>query len=100
MVGDTDLFFLFDQWWHGLVHVQIKDDVDMIERNKDEEAKRFLSHNIHFDFAVLVRIKECMVDLSSNCLELALKVLLVHLPDHTHSTCSSAHTKFTLAVHG
>ncbi|PAN08807.1 hypothetical protein PAHAL_1G437200 [Panicum hallii] len=52
---------------------KIKDDVDMIERNKDEEAKRFLSHNIHFDFAVLVRIKECMVDLSSNCLELALK---------------------------
>ncbi|RLN07945.1 hypothetical protein C2845_PM11G22600 [Panicum miliaceum] len=52
---------------------KIKDDVDMIERNKDEEPKRFLSHNIHFDFGVLVRIKECMVDLSSNCVELALK---------------------------
>ncbi|CAO2047117.1 unnamed protein product [Urochloa humidicola] len=52
---------------------KIKDDVDMIERNKDEETKRFLSHNIHFDFGVLVRIKECMVDLSSNCMELALK---------------------------
>ena len=57
--------------------MQIKDDVDMIERNKDEEATRFLSHNIHFDFAVLVRIKECMVDLSSNCMEQALKVLLL-----------------------
>ncbi|KAF8691668.1 hypothetical protein HU200_040051 [Digitaria exilis] len=53
--------------------VQIKDDVDMIERNKDEEAKRFQSHSIHFDFGLLVRIKECMVDLSSNCMELALK---------------------------
>ncbi|CAN6245706.1 unnamed protein product [Urochloa humidicola] len=52
---------------------KIKDDVDMIERSKDEETKRFLSHNIHFDFGVLVRIKECMVDLSSNCMELALK---------------------------
>ena len=57
--------------------VQIKDDVDMIERNKEEEAKRFLSHNIHLDFTVLVRIKECMVDLSSNCMEQALKVLLL-----------------------
>nr|CAB3448258.1 unnamed protein product [Digitaria exilis] len=52
---------------------KIKDDVDMIERNKDEEAKRFQSHSIHFDFGLLVRIKECMVDLSSNCMELALK---------------------------
>ncbi|TVU27809.1 hypothetical protein EJB05_19310 [Eragrostis curvula] len=52
---------------------KIKDDVDMIERNKDEEMKRFHSHGIHFDFGVLVRIKECMVDLSSNCMELALK---------------------------
>lgn len=54
--------------------MQIKDDVDMIERNKDEEMKRFQSHGIHFDFGVLVRIKESMVDLSSNCMELALKV--------------------------
>ena len=59
--------------------VQIKDDVDMIERNKEEEAKRFLSHNIHLDFTVLVRIKECMVDLSSNCMELALEVLVLVL---------------------
>jgi len=58
---------------------KIKDDVDMIERNKDEEAKRFLSHNIHLDFTVLVRIKECMVDLSSNCMELALEVLVLVL---------------------
>jgi hypothetical protein len=56
------------------VCVQIKDDVDMIERNKDEEMKRFQSHGIHFDFGVLVRIKECVVDLSSSCMELALEV--------------------------
>jgi hypothetical protein len=49
----------------GFVRVLIKDNVDMIERNKDEETKRFLNpENIHFDFGVLVRIKECIVDLS------------------------------------
>ncbi|KAK3155547.1 hypothetical protein QOZ80_2BG0204590 [Eleusine coracana subsp. coracana] len=52
---------------------KIKDEVDMIERSKDDEMKRFQSHGIHLDFGVLVRIKECMVDLSSNCMELALK---------------------------
>jgi hypothetical protein len=56
------------------VCVQIKDDVDMIERNKDEEMKRFQSHVIHLDFGVLVQIKECVVDLSSSCMELALEV--------------------------
>ncbi|KAL5211761.1 hypothetical protein ABZP36_022608 [Zizania latifolia] len=52
---------------------KIKDEVDTIERSKDEEMKRFQSHNVHFDLGVLVRIKECMVDLSSSCVELALK---------------------------
>ncbi|KAL6882724.1 hypothetical protein ACP4OV_011414 [Aristida adscensionis] len=44
---------------------KIKDDVDVIERNRDEEAKRFQSHSICFDLGVLVRIKEGMVELSS-----------------------------------
>ncbi|KAI6697380.1 hypothetical protein NL676_017499 [Syzygium grande] len=35
--------------------------------------KRFLSQNTHFDFGILVRIKESMVDVSSGCIELALE---------------------------
>jgi len=53
--------------------VQVKDDVDMVERNRDEETKRLQSHGVHLDYGVLVRIKEGMVDLSSACMELALK---------------------------
>ncbi|KAI3937047.1 hypothetical protein MKX01_015262 [Papaver californicum] len=52
---------------------KIKTEVDALERTKDEEAKRFQSRNIHFDFNILVRIKETMVDVSSGCMELALK---------------------------
>ncbi|KAI3905697.1 hypothetical protein MKX01_007189 [Papaver californicum] len=52
---------------------KIKTEVDALERTKDDEAKRFQSHNIHFDFNILVRIKETMVDVSSGCMELALK---------------------------
>ncbi|XP_066319867.1 uncharacterized protein [Miscanthus floridulus] len=52
---------------------KVKDDVDMVERNRDEETKRLQSHGVHLDFGVLVRIKEDMVDLSSACMELALK---------------------------
>ncbi|CAL5336707.1 unnamed protein product [Camellia sinensis] len=52
---------------------KIKGEIDALERTKDEEAKRFQSHNIHFDFHILVRIKECMVDVSSSCMELALR---------------------------
>ncbi|KAJ8618180.1 hypothetical protein MRB53_014366 [Persea americana] len=52
---------------------KIKLEVDAIERTKDEEAKRFQSHKIEFDFSVLFRIKEFMVDVSSNCIEMALK---------------------------
>ncbi|KDP20930.1 hypothetical protein JCGZ_21401 [Jatropha curcas] len=54
-----------------LVHV--KGELDALERTKDDEAKKFQSQNIHFDFHVLVQIKEAMVDVSSNCMELALK---------------------------
>ncbi|KAA8524445.1 hypothetical protein F0562_010831 [Nyssa sinensis] len=52
---------------------KIKGEIDALERSKDEDSKRFQSHNIHFDFHILVRIKESMVDVSSNCMELALK---------------------------
>ncbi|KAG6584008.1 hypothetical protein SDJN02_18593, partial [Cucurbita argyrosperma subsp. argyrosperma] len=52
---------------------KIKGEVDALERTKDDESKRFQSHRIHFDFNVLIRIKESMVDVSSSCMELALK---------------------------
>ncbi|XP_057723839.1 uncharacterized protein At4g04980 [Arachis stenosperma] len=52
---------------------KIKTDLDALERTKDEEAKKLKSHNIEFDFHILVKIKEAMVDVSSNCMELALK---------------------------
>ncbi|XP_057950215.1 uncharacterized protein At4g04980-like [Malania oleifera] len=52
---------------------KIKGEMDALERTKDEESKKFQSHNIHFDFNILVRIKESMVDVSSSCMELALK---------------------------
>ncbi|KAL0001890.1 hypothetical protein SO802_015671 [Lithocarpus litseifolius] len=52
---------------------KIKGEVDALERTKDEESKRLQSHNIHFDFNILVQIKESMVDVSSSCIELALK---------------------------
>lgn len=47
-----------------------------LERTKDEESKKFKSHKINFDFGILIRIKELMVDISSSCMELALKVSL------------------------
>ncbi|KAK2969844.1 hypothetical protein RJ640_030153 [Escallonia rubra] len=52
---------------------KIKGELDTLERTKDDESKKFLSHKIHFDFGILVRIKELMVDVSSSCMELALK---------------------------
>ncbi|KAL2931954.1 hypothetical protein RDABS01_037364 [Bienertia sinuspersici] len=52
---------------------KIKGDLEALERTKDEESKKFQSHNIHFDFQILVKIKEAMVDVSSSCMELALK---------------------------
>lgn len=52
---------------------KIKEEVDAMERTKDAESKQFQSQNIDFDFGILLRIKEAMVDLSSNCIEMALK---------------------------
>ncbi|KAK1420081.1 hypothetical protein QVD17_21399 [Tagetes erecta] len=52
---------------------KIKGELDTLDRTKDEEIKKFKSQNIHFDFAILTRIKELMVDVSSGCMELALK---------------------------
>uniref|UniRef100_A0A5B7B8E3 Uncharacterized protein n=1 Tax=Davidia involucrata TaxID=16924 RepID=A0A5B7B8E3_DAVIN len=52
---------------------KIKGELDALERTKDEESKKFQSHKIHFDFGILLRIKEMMVDVSSGCMELALK---------------------------
>ncbi|KAG6522683.1 hypothetical protein ZIOFF_019830 [Zingiber officinale] len=57
---------------------KIKEEVDVTERNKDEESKRLKNHNIMFDFTALVRIKEGMVDLSSDCMEMVLKVCYLH----------------------
>ncbi|PWA61136.1 hypothetical protein CTI12_AA377140 [Artemisia annua] len=52
---------------------KIKGELDTLDRTKDEEVKKFKSQNIHFDFGILIRIKELMVDVSSNCMEVALK---------------------------
>ncbi|XP_031395828.1 uncharacterized protein At4g04980 [Punica granatum] len=52
---------------------KIKGELDKLERVKDEESKKFTSHNIHFDFDILLRVKEAIVDVSSSCMELALK---------------------------
>ncbi|PQQ02258.1 uncharacterized protein Pyn_00477 [Prunus yedoensis var. nudiflora] len=52
---------------------KIKGEIDAMDRTKDDEAKKFQSQNIHFDFNILIRIKEAMVDVSSSCMEMALK---------------------------
>ncbi|GKC14158.1 formin-like protein 5 isoform X1 [Tanacetum coccineum] len=52
---------------------KIKGELDTLDRTKDEEVKKFKSQKIHFDFGILIRIKELMVDVSSNCMEVALK---------------------------
>ncbi|KAK4361084.1 hypothetical protein RND71_020036 [Anisodus tanguticus] len=52
---------------------KIKGEMDTLERTKDDESKKFKGHKIHFDFGILVRIKELMVDVPSNCMELTLK---------------------------
>ncbi|GMI72802.1 hypothetical protein HRI_000949500 [Hibiscus trionum] len=52
---------------------KMKNDIDSLERTKDDEAKKLKGHNIEFDFQIIVRIKEAMVDASSNCMELVLK---------------------------
>jgi len=52
---------------------KIKVEVEALESIKDEESKRFERHKIFFDFNVLIRIKESMVDVSSSCIALALE---------------------------
>ncbi|XP_021740525.1 uncharacterized protein At4g04980-like [Chenopodium quinoa] len=52
---------------------KIKGEMEAIERTKDEEEKKFQSHGIHLDFNIILKIKEAMVNVSSSCIELALK---------------------------
>ncbi|KAH1048581.1 hypothetical protein J1N35_039365 [Gossypium stocksii] len=52
---------------------KIKGEIVALERTKDELNKKFKSQDIDFDFQILVQIKEAMVDVSSNCMELAMK---------------------------
>ena len=52
----------------------MKMEVEALERTKDEEAKCFKRHKIFFDFNVLIRIKESMVDVSSSLMVLELEV--------------------------
>ncbi|XP_027062391.1 uncharacterized protein [Coffea arabica] len=52
---------------------KIKVDIELLDRSKDEDSKHLRSHDIDFDFNILIRIKELMVDVSSACMELALK---------------------------
>ncbi|XWS35155.1 hypothetical protein CRYUN_Cryun21dG0101600 [Craigia yunnanensis] len=52
---------------------KVKEEIDAFERIKDEESRKFKSHGIDFDFNIFTMIKEMMVDVSSSCMELALK---------------------------
>ncbi|KDP39350.1 hypothetical protein JCGZ_01107 [Jatropha curcas] len=52
---------------------KVREEMDAIERNKDEESKNFKNHDIIFDFLMITRVKESMVDLSSDFMESALK---------------------------
>ncbi|KAF3587751.1 hypothetical protein F2Q69_00026327 [Brassica cretica] len=52
---------------------KIRKEIDNLEQTKVEEEKKFKKHNLHFDFGLLIQIKELMVDISSGCMELALK---------------------------
>ncbi|CAN7064400.1 unnamed protein product, partial [Brassica oleracea var. botrytis] len=51
----------------------IRREIETLDQIKAEEEKKFKRHNIPFDFSILTRIKESMVDISSGCIELALK---------------------------
>ncbi|XP_022733787.1 uncharacterized protein At4g04980-like isoform X2 [Durio zibethinus] len=52
---------------------KVKEELDAFDRIKDEESRKFKSHGIDFDFNIFTMIKELMVDVSSSCMELALK---------------------------
>ncbi|KAK4271497.1 hypothetical protein QN277_020186 [Acacia crassicarpa] len=66
---------------------KIKIEVDALERTKDEEFKKFKSQNIEFDFTILIKIKETMVDVSSHFMELVLKER--HEADSSGSKCKT-----------
>ncbi|KAG5387309.1 hypothetical protein IGI04_038779 [Brassica rapa subsp. trilocularis] len=48
-------------------------EIETLDQIKAEDEKTFKRHNIPFDFSILTQIKESMVDISSGCIELALK---------------------------
>ncbi|KAL1222863.1 hypothetical protein V5N11_022166 [Cardamine amara subsp. amara] len=52
---------------------KIRREIESLDQIKADEEMKFKQHNIHFDFNILVRVKELMVDISSGCMELALK---------------------------
>ncbi|XP_038991140.1 uncharacterized protein At4g04980-like [Hibiscus syriacus] len=64
----AQLLIRFDRYF-----TKVKTELDAIERTKDEESRTFKRHGIDFDFNIFVTIKELMVDVSSNCMELVLK---------------------------
>ncbi|XP_009118230.1 uncharacterized protein At4g04980-like isoform X1 [Brassica rapa] len=52
---------------------KIRREIETLDQIKAEDEKTFKRHNIPFDYSILTRIKESMVDISSGCIELALK---------------------------
>ncbi|XP_078178332.1 uncharacterized protein At4g04980-like [Carex rostrata] len=52
---------------------KIEKKITPIERDKEKELKNFQSQNLTFDYKIITRIKEEMVDVSSRCIEMALK---------------------------
>ncbi|KAK9051728.1 hypothetical protein SSX86_028356 [Deinandra increscens subsp. villosa] len=74
---------------------KIKGELDTLDRTKDDELKKFKSQNIHFDFTILVRIKELMVEVSSNCMELALKETREPIPKEHQDNGLKCHNKKT-----
>ncbi|MBA0779045.1 hypothetical protein Gotri_003328, partial [Gossypium trilobum] len=71
-LGMSILDFILEFCFSALLRGQAGEIV-VLERTKDELTKKFKSQDIDFDFQILVQIKEAMVDVSSNCMELAMK---------------------------
>ncbi|XP_048235290.1 uncharacterized protein At4g04980 isoform X3 [Ricinus communis] len=68
---------IYSQWYLQsclpVSFIKVKLELDAFERNKDEDSKMFKRHGIDFDFLMVIRVKESMVNLSTGCIELALK---------------------------
>ncbi|KAF2588139.1 hypothetical protein F2Q70_00041873 [Brassica cretica] len=64
---------LFDKTERYFSKASHRREIETLDQIKAEEEKTFKRHNIPFDFSILTRIKESMVDISSGCIELALK---------------------------